>query len=159
MPPGEYWFPGASFRYESARSSALRFSTELNAGHFFDGTRVALSVSPTVAVSKHLEVEARWETNVIKFANRGEEFTFHLLGAKLQFALNKKLSADLFLQYNTAADFATTNVRFRYNFGEGSDLWLVVTEGTNRDRERQLPVLPVSSSRTGVLKYTYTFRR
>ncbi|NNE34725.1 MAG: hypothetical protein HKN13_05790, partial [Rhodothermales bacterium] len=95
--------------------------------------------------------------NAIEFSDRDERFTFHLLGVKAQLALNKQLSSDIFVQYNTAADFATTNIRFRYNFREGNDLWIVFTEGLNRNREREFPVLPVTNNRTAIVKYTYTF--
>ncbi len=157
VPPGDYTFTSAELSYRTARSSVLRFRTAVRGGGFFDGSRYSLSLSPTWALSKHLELEADWEVNVIRFDDRDQDFTFHLFGVKAQFALNKQLSSDVFLQYNTAANFATTNLRFRYNFREGNDLWLVVTEGTNRNRMRQLPELPISSSRAFIVKYTHTF--
>lgn len=49
------------------------------------------------------------------------------------------------------------NVRFRYNFQENNDLWIVYNEGLNLDRHREFPTLPVTEFRTLVLKYTYTF--
>jgi hypothetical protein len=49
------------------------------------------------------------------------------------------------------------NLRFRYNFREGNDLWIVYNEGLNTDRRRELPVLPITEGRTVLLKYTYTF--
>ena len=48
------------------------------------------------------------------------------------------------------------NVRFRYNFREGNDLWIVYNEGLNTERDRATPVLPVTSARTALVKYTYT---
>jgi hypothetical protein len=49
-------------------------------------------------------------------------------------------------------------VRFRYNFGEGNDLWIVYNEGFNLDRERTVPVLPWTDARSVLIKYTCTFQ-
>ena len=51
------------------------------------------------------------------------------------------------------------NVRFRYNFAEGRDLWLVLNEGLVTDRlpDPASPRLPLSMSRTLILKYTHTW--
>jgi hypothetical protein len=57
------------------------------------------------------------------------------------------------------ADFAAANVRVRYNFREGQDLWLVYNEGWNTDRFDQDPPLPRTDNRTLLLKYTHTFAR
>jgi hypothetical protein len=51
----------------------------------------------------------------------------------------------------------SANVRFRYNFREGNDLWIVYNEGMNTDRHRLTPTLPFTDSRTILVKYTYTF--
>ncbi len=157
VPPGTYSFTNSKLSYRTARSSALRLSTSAAAGTFFDGTRYELSLEPTWALSKHVELKLEWDANFINFEDRDQSFSFHLLGVRAQFALNKQFSSDVFFQYNTAADFAVTNVRFRYNFREGSDLWFVFSEGLNRNRIREYPVLPLSSSRTAIVKYTYTF--
>jgi hypothetical protein len=72
-------------------------------------------------------------------------------------ALNKKVSTNAFLQYNSAASLATADVRFRYNFGQGNDLWIVYNEGFNLDRSRTTPALPWTDARSVLVKYTYTF--
>ena len=61
-------------------------------------------------------------------------------------------------QFNSATDAVSANVRFRYNFREGNDLWIVYNEGMHTDRHRITPTLPVTDERTILLKYTYTFQ-
>ncbi|MEE9464190.1 MAG: hypothetical protein V3W14_01280 [Candidatus Neomarinimicrobiota bacterium] len=51
----------------------------------------------------------------------------------------------------------SANVRFRYNFREGNDLWIVYDEGMNTNRHRLTPMLPFTNIRTILVKYTYTF--
>lgn len=50
------------------------------------------------------------------------------------------------------------NVRLRYAFAEGTDLWLVYNEGLDTDPLRDVGGLrsPTSLARTVLLKYTHT---
>ena len=77
---------------------------------------------------------------------------------RVQVTLNTALSFAAVTQYNSAADVVVTNVRLRYNPREGVDLYVVVNEGRNTDREREGPIVPAYSDRTLLLKYSHTFR-
>lgn len=72
--------------------------------------------------------------------------------------LTTRTSLVSFVQYNTAVSRVLANFRFRYNPGEGNDLWIVYDEGLNTNTDRVTPELPFSSGRTILVKYTYTFR-
>jgi hypothetical protein len=97
--------------------------------------------------------------NVVRFPDRDQGFDSHLVRLRIQAALNTKLSLNAFMQLSNTAYYGAANVRIRYNFREGSDLWLVYNEGMNLDRYRSNPALPLSDARTLMLKYTYTFAR
>jgi Holliday junction resolvase len=73
------------------------------------------------------------------------------------YMLGIKFSSMAFIQYNSATDSVSTNVRLRYNPREGIDLYVVYNESFNTNRYREEPVLPFASNRTVMLKYTYTF--
>ena len=66
-------------------------------------------------------------------------------------------SVSAFVQLSSAADLITANVRFRWNFREGQDLWIVYSEVSNSDRYRGIPVLARTDSRALIVKYTHTF--
>ncbi len=70
--------------------------------------------------------------------------------------MNTSFSVNAFVQYSNISDLVAANLRLRYNFREGNDLWLVYNEGLNLDRDRVEPSLPVTDSRTVLVKYTYT---
>lgn len=61
------------------------------------------------------------------------------------------------MQYSNVADLVGANVRLRYNFGEGNDIWLVYDEGLNTDRGQVVPRLPRTAGRTLLMKYNHTF--
>ena len=68
-----------------------------------------------------------------------------------------RLSLSAFVQYNSAINKVLSNIRFRYNPREGTDLYLVFNEGRNTHLQRELPTLPVYNQRNITLKFTYTF--
>jgi hypothetical protein len=158
IPEGDYWFHAGEVQYQRSRSDLLRGSVTLSAGTFYDGTRVGLSMDPTWTQSRYLELGGGYEVNRLDFSERDVATTTHLARARVQVALNTRLSFSTLAQYSNVADLASANARFRYHFREGTDLWVVYNEGWNTDRsplDREF--LPVSAGRTLMVKYTRAF--
>jgi len=159
VPVGTYDYYAFVWQYGMRSGSLIRTDAEVTAGSFFDGWNVGVEVEPTWNVSQKLELGLAYQFNRVRFPDRNQEFYVHLARLRAQIGFTTKMSISSFLQYNTANDAVSTNLRFRYNFREGNDLWLVYTEGRNMDRFRDTPALPELESRTVLLKYTYTFIR
>ncbi len=75
--------------------------------------------------------------------------------------MDSKASGNAFVQYNSTTRQVDFNVRMRYNFSEGTDLWIVYNEGLNTERSLDpgQPTPPLSLSRAIIVKYSYTFHR
>ena len=160
IPAGEYWFHEATAMLRLPRSDLFRGEFEASAGSFYDGTRVRLLLAPVWVVSKHLELETGYEVNRLDFADRGIATTVQLGRLRVKTALNPRVSMSTFGQYNSATDQTSLNVRFRYHFREGTDLWIVYNEGFYNARDAGLgPRLPLSAGRAVFVKYTHTFAR
>jgi hypothetical protein len=157
VPAGSYTFfrVGASYHVSHTRLFQLRPRVE--AGTFFDGWQATAEVSPIWYVSPHLELAGSYVFNRIRFPDRDQRVDAHLARLRIGTAFNTKVSTNAFIQFNSAANAVSANVRFRYNFREGNDLWIVYNEGMNTDRHRLTPTLPFTDSRTILVKYTYTF--
>ena len=154
---GEYRFHEGRARLEMPRSGLFRGDFTATAGTFYDGTRLGLALNPAWNPSKYLELGAGYEINRIAFNDRDEAATAHLARVKVQAALNTRLSFNTFAQFSNVADLATFNARFRYNFREGTDLWIVYNEGVHTERDiTGQPRLPLSSGRTLMVKYAHT---
>ena len=70
------------------------------------------------------------------------------------------MSAQALVQFNNAAHLGVGNIRLRYRFAEGRDLYVVYNDELNVDRLRLLPKspeLPLSPERRWVVKYSHTF--
>ncbi|MFT5142372.1 MAG: hypothetical protein ACI80V_001037 [Rhodothermales bacterium] len=159
VPAGRYEFMTLSLNASLPSGARVRGRTEAGFGRFYDGTRLEFSLSPSFSPSKHLELEATYEYNKVDFADRNQSFDVHVARVRAQVGINTRVSLNGFVQINSSADVVSTNARFRYNFREGNDLWLVYNAGMNLDRRREVPFLPAFGGRTILLKYTYTFIR
>jgi len=110
-------------------------------------------------VSRHLEIGGAYELNRIRFSQRNTGLDAHVARLRVGAAANARLSAVALVQLNSVDDRVGVNLRLRYNFREGSDLWLVDDEGLNTDRDAPagMPRLPLSDTRVVRVKLTHTF--
>ena len=158
--PGEYWFHEADMSLRLSRGGLVRGELGGSAGSFYDGRRVGLRMSPALNVSRHVEIRPGYDLN--RFELRGGDYlTTHLAKLGVDFSLDTHLSLSVLAQYNSAADQALVNARFRYHFREGVDLWVVYNEGYYTDRvngraNNRDPMLPFSSGRALMVKYSHT---
>jgi hypothetical protein len=157
VPPGSYTFFRAWVEYHFSATRLVQLNPHVEAGTFYDGWQVTADVTPIWYVSPHLELSGFYQYSRIRFPDRDQGFDVHLARIRIGTALNTKLSTNAFVQFSSAAHALSANVRFRYNFREGNDLWIVYNEGLNTDRDRATPPLPFTDARTVLVKYTYTF--
>jgi hypothetical protein len=159
LPPGSYTFFRAWVEYHLSATRLTQLNPRVEAGRFYDGWEATAELTPIWYVSPHLELSGFYQFSRIRFPARGQGLDVHLARARIGTALNTKLSTNAFVQLNSATHSLSANVRFRYNFREGDDLWVVYNEGLNTDRDRLTPPLPFTDTRTVLVKYTYTFVR
>ncbi len=158
VPSGKYSFAYFTVSYQSPLAKALSSRLVFTTGSFYDGWRISFYAEPKYKIGSDFDLGLTYYLDYVNFPEREDGFTNHILGIKGLMTLTTKTSVASFIQYNTAIKRVIGNVRFRFNPGEGHDFWIVYDEGLNTDIQRETPELPVSSGRTVLLKYTYTFR-
>ncbi|MDZ7773771.1 MAG: DUF5916 domain-containing protein [Balneolaceae bacterium] len=159
VPEGAYRFIGGEARFQMAPYRLLRTNLTVSAGSFYDGHRWGFSAEPVWNVSEHLELGGTYSFNALRFPGRGQSYDAHIVRLRTQMAANRRLSGNAFVQYSNVAELVAANLRVRYNFGEGRDLWLVYNEQLNTEREvldPGVPRRPISRGRALLLKFTYT---
>jgi len=159
VPLGKYSFYNLGWEYMAHSGRLFRVDGSATVGSFYDGTNIEIQAEPTWNLSRHLELGATYQFNRVRFPDRGQAFFVHVARVRTQIGFSTQASINAFLQYNTASDVVSANVRFRYNFREGNDLWIVYNEGRNTDRLSSDPELPFLDGRRVLMKYTYTFIR
>lgn len=159
IPAGRYTYADLQLALSMNTGRKLRTDVDMRAGTFFDGTRQQIILSPTWNVSPHLELGGDYQLSRLRFPDRDQAVDIHLARLRVRTALDARASGNAFVQYNSTTDRFDVNIRFRYNFAEGTDLWLVYNEGL--DTERGLDGLgtrpPLSAGRSLIIKYSHTF--
>jgi hypothetical protein len=159
IPAGVYDFADLQVALSMGNGSALRTGMDFRSGTYFDGTRTQVILTPTWNVSPHLELGTDYQVSRLEFRDRDQHETVQVARFRVRAALNPQASGNAFVQYNSTSDRLDFNVRLRYAFAEGTDLWLVYNEGLDTERSRDLLGVrsPASLARTVLLKYTHTF--
>jgi hypothetical protein len=159
IPAGAYTFSDLQLVYDMGTGSPLRTNVDFRAGSYFDGQRVQLITSPTWNVSPHLEFGTDYQYTRLRFPVRDQGVDINVVRLRIRSALDARASGNAFIQYNSTTNRLDFNVRLRYAFAEGTDLWLVYNEGLDTDRAPDAvgAIAPLSLSRALILKYTHTF--
>jgi len=157
VPPGRYSFAGLEGWVYTPMTKPLYSLIFFDAGSFYDGWKASLGAQPSWGLSSSLELSGYFQLNRVVFPRRGRELTGTIARLRGLFMMSTKLTASAFIQYNSLDRAVIANVRLRYNPREGVDFYIVYNENFNTGRSREVPALPLSSSRAIMVKYTYTF--
>ncbi len=157
VPPGRYTFSGAEAAYSSPPGRSLNYYLTLSGGQYYHGRQRGISVISIWSLSEQVNLQGYYQLNRVVFPGSGERFIAHIARLRLQLTFTTQLSLISFVQYNSAADVAIANLRFRYNPREGNDFYMVYNEGINTDRLNAIPHRPFTGDRTIMLKYAHTF--
>ncbi|MDH3223702.1 MAG: hypothetical protein OEO23_08295, partial [Gemmatimonadota bacterium] len=157
--PGEYG--GANLFSYLWLNRAMPLSGEANVwvGQFMDGWRLNVFAAPTWVVSPHVTLTAGYRVHRLWFPDRDQRVDVDEASLRVSSALNAHLSAEAFVQYSMAADRLAANVRLRYRFSEGRDLYLVLDEVRDVASPLDADLIPLGrADRRLLLKYGHTFR-
>ncbi len=156
VPAGIHRFAGGRIRYGPPQGDAFRPGVTLEAGRFFDGRQISLSLDPSWSPSRHFRLDGSYRVDRVEFSDRGESVTSHVGGLRAEVMVSTATSAVGFVQFNSVENAVIANFRFRYNPREGNDLFLVWNEGLVTNRNAFDPVRPRSDERTILVKYSHT---
>jgi hypothetical protein len=158
IPAGIYDFADLQLFLTMSSGARLRSGLDFRTGTYFDGRRTQAIITPTWNVSPHLELGTDYQITALHFANRGQSEDIQLARLRVIGALDTRKSGNAVIQYNSTTGHLDFNVRLRYAFAEGTDLWLVYDEGLGTDRLRDADGVrpPMSLARTMIVKYSHT---
>jgi hypothetical protein len=157
IPPGTYDFFRLTGTYSMAVDKTIRTGLILETGSFYDGWLHSFTLTPSWYISKYFQLNLEYNYNYGEFNNRSDLLNFHVARLRMGTAVNRKISTNALLQYNGSQDVFAMNVRFRWNFREGQDLWVVFNSGLNTNRFSYSPTLPSTANQSILLKYVHTF--
>ena len=124
----------------------------LAAREFYDGDKLEVGYAGRIGINRRLVLEPRVSLNKVTLPEG--HFTARVVGNRTTVAFTPRMFVAALLQYNSSTRTFGSNVRFRWEYTPGSDLFVVYSEG----RDTLAPGWPELLNRAFVVKYTRLFR-
>jgi hypothetical protein len=162
--PGGYDMNQWLLLYEGDPSRVLTGSLFAEGGDFFDGRFWSADAAGTARISKHLRTSLSVHRTEINLPDRPDDdpdpnadnsrsplaFNFTLIQGRVAVTLTTRMVFDALLQYNTAIEDFSSNLRFNFKYRPGSDIYVVYNE------RRDIEGIPTDTvDRTFTVKWTY----
>ena len=126
IPVGGYDFDTVQSRYTLGPQRLISGTFAVQTGTFFGGERSEASYSGRVKLSTKLGIEPSLAVNFIDLPQG--RFTTRIARARVIYTMTPRMFVEALTQYNSASDSVGTNVRYRWEYTPGSDLFVVYTD-------------------------------
>jgi hypothetical protein len=153
IPTGGYTFGDVLLRYALGQQRRLSGTATFQQGHFYDGTITAVDFSGArFSVTDQWSVEPNISVTRVKLPYGS--FTTRLLRTRSDYGFNPRMFISALLQYASADRVFSSNLRFRWEYRAGSELFIVYTD----ERDTLRPGYPDLRNRAFVVKVNRLFR-
>jgi hypothetical protein len=153
LPVGGYSFDVLQAGLSLGQQRKLSGNLVAEVGSFFNGRRTSLSFTRgRLNVVPPFSVEPSYSINWVDLEEGA--FTTHLVGSRLTYTMTPLMFASALVQYSSASNAVAANLRMRWEYRPGSELFVVY----NEERDTRVSGFPVLSNRTFIVKVNRLFR-
>jgi hypothetical protein len=155
LPIGEYGYNTLHLGYllPSQGWKWLAGGANTDIGTFYNGRKYTFTVlRAKLSPTSQLSIEPRYAVNAVRLVEGN--FTSHLTGARVTYTMTPLMFTSALLQYNSTSGSLSANVRLRWEYQAGSELFVVF----NEDRDARAPHFPALSNRAFIVKVNRLFR-
>ena len=153
VPAGAYDFATARVGYNFGQQRPVSGNLLVEHGAFYDGHRTSIGFSRTrVNLTPRFSLEPNISINWIDLPTGA--FTTNLVGSRVTYTMTPLMFASALVQYNSSTHRVSTNVRLRWEYRPGSELFVVY----NEDRDTLVPRFPDLQNRAFIVKINRLFR-
>ena len=153
IPVGGYSFTNARVVYALGQQRNVSGGLTFDRGQFFGGEWTSVGYfRGRVNLSPQLSVEPSLSFNWIELPQG--DFRTELVATRATYTLTPRMFVAALLQYNSGADSLGTNIRLRWEYQPGSELFVVYTD----ERDTLTPRFPGLENRAFVVKFNRLFR-
>lgn len=153
IPRGSYSFTNATIAYQMGLQRRVSGRWTLQAGEFYDGTILGLGyTNARVSIVKQWSLEPSVSINDVKLPTG--DFTTTVLRARSDYAFTPRMFVSALVQYSSNDSVFSSNLRFRWEYLPGSELFVVYTD----ERDTLTTGFPGLRNRAFVVKVNRLFR-
>ena len=153
LPVGAYDFNNIGVSYSGSTLRRLSGNVSVGHGTFYNGHKTVMGVSGSrVNLSPRFSVEPSYSVNWVDLEQGS--FTTQLLGSRVTYTPTPLMFLSAFLQYNSKSSAVSSNVRFRWEYRPGSELFVVY----NEDRDTMARGFPDLNNRAFIVKVNRLLR-
>ena len=152
LPIGGYSFRDVRTEYELGPQRPVSGRLIFSHGSFFSGTRTEVGYQGRVVLLPQLAIEPRISVNDVDLPQG--PFTTTLVSTRTSFTFSPRMFFAVLLQFNSSDDALDSNIRFRWEYEPGSDIFVVYSDG----RDTGFEGFPRLQNRSFVVKFTRLFR-
>ena len=153
IPVGGYDFQDVFLSYSMGAQRRVSGTWSFQRGGFFNGHITAVGYSRgRIEVTPQLSIEPSVSINRIDLPEGA--FTAKLVTGRVTYTFTPRMFFGSLVQYNSSRDSLSANLRLRWEYQPGSELFLVY----NDQRDTSLRGAPVLENRAFVVKFTRLFR-
>ena len=150
---GRYGFTDGRISYQLGQQRRVSGSFSLQRGGFYDGTITAVGYTQgRISVTPRLSLEPSVSVNRVELP--AGDFTATLLRSRVDYGFSPRMAATALVQYSSSGRSVSSNLRFRWEYRPGSELFLV----WNDERDTLTGRAARLRSRTFVIKVNRLLR-
>jgi hypothetical protein len=154
IPPGAYGFHTTQFSYTGGQQRKLSGAIVYETGTFYSGTRQSLALNAArVELTPRISVEPSFSVNWVDLLEGS--FTASVARGRTTFTVTPRMYVSGIVQYNSTNTSVGSNVRFRWEYQPGSEIFVVYTDDYNTET---LPSADPLRNRALVVKVNRLFR-
>jgi hypothetical protein len=127
IPAGSYTFQNARLFYTSAPQKRVSGTFSLDAGNFYSGTRQTAAYRGRIELTPRFAVEPNLSFNWIDLPQGRSTTT--LAGNRATYTLTPRMFVAALVPYTSGTTSVLTNVRLRWEYSPGSEMFIVYSEG------------------------------
>jgi hypothetical protein len=153
LPVGGYDFGTVGLAYNRASRQRIAGNLSLETGGFYDGRRTAIALSSgRMNFTPRFSVEPTYSVNRVNLPQG--QFTSQLVGPRVTFTATPFMFTSALLQYNSDTHALSANVRLRWEYRPGSEIFVVY----NDERDTFARRFPDLTNRAFIVKVNRLFR-
>ena len=153
LPVGGYDFNFVRAGWEMGAQRRLSANLLLEHGTFYDGHKTAVDASRgRLSLNARLSLEPTYSVNWVSLPIG--DFTATVAGGRVTYTMTPRMFASGLVQYSSSLRSVSANLRFRWEYQPGSELFVVF----NEERDTRSPGVPGLATRSVIVKVNRLFR-